>query len=258
MIRILFRRGPFLWVVGMAVMIVCFFSLVAPSGSAYGQNKGVAQPGSELIELFARVSSSVGALYTQSADGDLKFTCTVTVVEHIEGRTALLTAGHCVDRDVSYMVTLDGKRFYAAKVWKLPPELIDPQKHKRSYGEPAVDMALFITDEPLPAKAIRMGMTLEAVPGLGVVTVGYPLGVTKIRYNGIVAGAFERPGADLDGYIMLQIFGAPGSSGSAVIEQNTGSILAVLVQGKQGHAGLPVIFATPIRYQQYLTPVGEK
>ena len=216
----------------------------------------------ELIKSFKRVSSGVGALYVQTSGGDLNYACTVTIIEKSEdeegeGRTILLTAGHCVDRGEAYMVTFDGRRFYSARLWKLPAEKINPQK-KRQYGEPKVDMALFIIDEQLPMEPIKIGKEVPIEPGRDILTVGYPLGVTKIRYNGIIAGRLERPGSKDHGYLLLQIFGAPGSSGSAVVDQRTGLIIGVLVSGKQGNTGLPVIYAVPISYKKHLIPARKK
>ncbi|MEE9499588.1 MAG: serine protease [Nitrospinaceae bacterium] len=244
-----FKHVAILVLLALAVL----FLLAGPSVYASESRDGSAG----LIKSFRRVSSAVGALYVQTAGGDLNYACTVTVIEHKEERSILITAGHCVDRGEAYMVTFDGRRFYTARVWKLPAEKINPQK-KRQYGEPMVDMALFIVDERLSVKPIEIGMKVSVEPGRGVLTVGYPLGVTKIRYNGIIAGRLERPGSKDHGYLLLQIFGAPGSSGSAVVDQRTGLIIGILVSGKQGSAGLPVIYAVPISYKKHLIPAGKK
>ncbi len=250
--------------IGIAVIAVVFIFMLRPSPIIAGPGNTGLLPGpssgkdGSLIELFSYVSPSVGALYTQSSGGDLSFTCTVTVIEKPKGKTIFLTAGHCVNRDVAYMVTLDGHRFYSARAWRLAPEKIDKQKNKRKHGEPKVDMALFVVDEELSVNPVPIGLGIPIEPGRKIATVGYPLGVTKVRYSGTIAGHLERPGAEQDGYIILQIFGAPGSSGSAVIDTETARIIGVLVSGKQASAGLPVIFAVPIRYQDYLISVSQK
>ena len=253
-----FRRATLI----VGLLLIPFFSFAAcwavPSAVSgeLEQHSTAFRGGSDgLVRLFENLSPSVGALYTKGDSGDLGVICTVTVIERAEGRTVLLTAAHCARRSVSYMVTLDGRRFYAARVWKLPPEEINPEKGQRPYGQPKVDMALFVVDEELPVSPVPIGVAVLVAPGRAVVTVGFPLGVTKVRYRGIVAGLLERPGSDLDGYLILQIFGAPGSSGSAVIDEATGTIVGVLVSGKQEQAGLPVIFATPVGYQRFLQAV---
>lgn len=217
---------------------------------------GIAPPAqsASIEETFAKVSPAVGALYAQTASGSMEFLCTVTAVNKTEKHTEILTANHCVRKDVSYVVTFDGKMLHSARVFKVPAEDIDPQKYRRQYGQPTTDAALFVIDQVLDIPVVPLGNDADLSPGRSIVTVGYPLGVTKIRYMGIIAGRFERPGDGMDGYHILQIFGAPGSSGSAVIEEATGSVIGVLVAARQA-LGTPVIFATPISYLKFLRPV---
>ena len=208
-------------------------------------------------EVFAKISPSVGALYAQTSTGSIEFLCTITVIKKTATQTELLTANHCSRKDVSYVVTFDGRRLYSARVAKVPGEDIDPQKYRRQYNQPQVDAAIFVIDEALDIPAVALGTDTGLAPGRGIVTVGYPLGVTKIRYVGIIAGRFERPGADIDGYLILQIFGSPGSSGSAVIDETTGTVVGILVAGRQAF-GTPVIFAVPVSYLQRLKPIPGK
>ncbi len=231
----------------MAGILLAFFLLVPPSDAAT----------TALEERLSQISPAVGALYAQTATGNLEFLCTITAIGKTDARMELLTANHCIKKDVSYVVTFDGKVFHSARVWKVPGENIDPNKYRRQYGQPETDLALFVIDEPMSVPFISLGGDAALSPGRSIVTVGYPLGVTKIRYIGIIAGRYERPGADMDGYLILQIFGSPGSSGSAVIEESTGKVIGVLVSGKQAF-GTPVIFAVPIGYLQYLREVPRK
>lgn len=207
----------------------------------------------QLIETFARVSESVGALYAMERDGDMNFLCTITAVDTFEGKTVLLTAFHCVRKGVAYLVNFGDNQFHPAQVWKIPHYEASPDE-QRDYNEPKTDMALFVSEHPAPltpiAKAGRM-----PVQGGKIVTVGFPLGLAKVRYEGIVSGYMDRPGSDDDGYMLLQIFGAPGSSGSAVVDAVTGEVVGVLVAGQQARGGLPVIFATPHEYEKYLAAV---
>lgn len=209
---------------------------------------------SSIEALFERISPSVGALYAQEADGALKFLCSITIVGKTATQTELLTANHCVQKDVSYLVTFDGRMFHSARVAKLPGEQIDPQKFRRQYNQPQTDAALFVVDSLLVPSVVPLGDDAGLVPGRSIVTVGFPLGATKIRYQGSIAGRYERPGSDINGYLILQIFGSPGSSGSAVIEEATGTVVGILVSGRQGF-GTPVIFATPVSYLKFLRSV---
>lgn len=213
----------------------------------------------KITDIFANVSKSVGALYKMEVGGDMSFLCSVTAIGKHEGATVFLTAFHCVNRGVSYRVTLDGQTFHAARVWKIPGYEADKQKYPRAYHEPETDMALFLSDT-IDAPVVETADIANRVEGTDVVMVGFPLGVAKISYKGIVSGTFDRPGSEQDGYQLLQIFGSPGNSGSSVIDVNTGKVISVLVSARQARAGLPVIFATPIEYQKYLreVPTGKE
>ncbi len=127
--------------------------------------------------------------------------------------------------------------------------------YPRAYGEPKTDMALFLMDGVDVPVVPLAGASEHLVYGAKLAIVGYPLGVSKIVYEGIVAGRFARPGNDMDDYILMQIFGAPGSSGSSVVDVETGEVVGVLVAARQAMTGLPVIFATPIDYREYLLEV---
>lgn len=207
----------------------------------------------ELTDIFAKVSPSVGALYKRSGNGSIEFLCSITAVDHRNGETVVLSARHCVSKDVAFMVSFDGTQFYSARVWKLPHDTLNTAKFPRPYGEPKTDMSLFLVSGKFPT--VPLGDDSGVVPGDPIAVVGFPLGVTKIRYSGYIAGRLNRPGDDQDGYLILQSFGAPGSSGSSVVSVETGQVVGVLVSGVSGRSGLPVIFATPISYQKYLCDV---
>lgn len=224
-----------------AALLAAFFVLPAKADDA-------------LVSIFENASRSVGALYEKEDGGNMSFLCSVTAVDKHEGATVFLTAYHCVKRGISYSITLDGKSWEPARVWKIPGYEIDKRKYARAWHDPETDMALFLADG-FDVPLISLSNAAGQKPGSGVVMIGFPLGVAKIAYQGIVSGYFNRPGAEQDGYQLLQIFGAPGSSGSAVIDVASGKVVSVLVSAKQSRAGLPVIFATPIEYQRYLREV---
>jgi len=203
---------------------------------------------------FARLDPSVAALYSLSEGGDIKFLCTATAVNHEGDALVLLTAFHCVQRGVSYLVSFGDNRFHSVRVWQIPGYEISATEHPRAYGQPKTDMALFLLNEGLDVPVVAMADSAIIEIGSSLVSVGFPLGLAKIGYEGSVAGYFNRSGSDEDGYVMLQIFGAPGSSGSAVVDVSSGEIIGVLVQAR-GRTGLPVILATPIHYLKYLVPV---
>lgn len=219
--------------------------------------RGQAQALSErqaLIDTFAGVSPSVGALYALEAEGNFRFLCSATAVGRHDGQTVILTAYHCAMKGVSYYVNFGDQVLRRAQIWKVPHYEVDAEKYPRIFGEPETDMALFLmAGEDVPVAA--MAESSAVANGTKVAMVGYPLGLSKIMYEGIVAGRFDRPGDDMYDYLLLQIFGAPGSSGSAVVDVDSGEIVGVLVAATRAIAGLPVIFATPIDYSRWLREV---
>jgi len=207
-----------------------------------------------IIAAFAKVAPSVGALYAQEEDGDIKFLCTATAVSREQDKTVVLTAHHCLRKGVAYLINFGDNRLRTLSVWKIPHYEVDTDKHPRRFNEPKTDMAFFLMEgKDIPITPFSDGILLDA--GRKVVMLGFPLGVSKIGYEGIVAGYFDRLGADLYGYLMLQIFGAPGSSGSSIIDVQSGKVVGILVSAKQSFAGLPVIFGTPIEYRKHLLSV---
>jgi len=226
----------------LAAFLVAMFGMTQPSAGSEHQS---------LIKTFAEISGAVGALYALEDDGDMAFLCSATAVGREGDATVILTAFHCVRKGVSYLINFGNNQFHPLEVWQIPHYEVDKQAYPRAYSEPKTDLALFLMkgqDVPL----IRMAEMATLPPGAKLAMVGFPLGLSKIRYEGILAGYFERPGSDEANYLLLQIFGAQGSSGSAVVSVDSGEIIGVLVKANQGRVGLPVIFATPIDYRRYL------
>ena len=215
---------------------------------------GLLGASSTLVEKFDRVSPATGALYAHRSSGDLGFLCSVTAVGQDSEALVILTAYHCVQQGVAYKVTFDGREMYPASVWKIPHYEVSMQKYPRLFGEPKTDMVFFrvfgVPEGKVPT--IPLGDESSVKSGSSIITVGFPLGVAKVSYQGSVAGRLDRPGHDEHQYLLLQIFGAPGSSGSSVIDVDSMTIVGVLVSASTGSVGLPVIFATPISYQKYL------
>ena len=208
----------------------------------------------QIVDLFEKLSPSVGALYAQEDNGNVVFLCSATAIGREQKKTVILTAHHCLRKGVSYLINFGDNQFRTLAAWKIPHYAVDEKEFPRVYNEPLTDMAFFLMDgQDVPIVPLAGNKKLKS--GTKIVTLGYPLGVTKINYEGIVSGYFDRVGSDIYNYIMLQIFGAPGSSGSSIINLTTGEVIGILVQGKQGYVGLPVIFATPIEYKKYLRPV---
>lgn len=222
---------------------------------AWGPVEAAQQPTAQteqevLIETFARAKSSVGALYSRGSGGDLSFLCSATAIDRQHGKTVVVTANHCVRKGVAYLITFSGNNFHPLSVWQIPRYEIDPEKYARRYNEPVTDIALFLM-EGADVPVISVSETSKARTGAKIAMVGFPLGMAKISYEGILSGYMDRHGSDEDGYLLLQIFGAPGSSGSSVISVESGKVIGVL-SGGTNNRGLPVIYATPTSYMNNL------
>lgn len=197
----------------------------------------------------ADLVESIGALYNRSHDNSLRFNCTVSALEQNKADLVVLTAAHCViETQKYYHVTFDGLQFYVAELYKIP---------RKKWDDPDVDLAL-LKIKNLMVKPLGIGQSETVSLGTDIVTVGFPLGISKILYKGYIGGKVDNVSARLPGYLILQIFGAPGSSGTAVLNAKDNSVMGVLVAASGGGRGLPVIYATPIEYLKYLVTPEEK
>lgn len=197
----------------------------------------------------ADLVESIGALYNRTYDNSLSFTCTVSALEQKKADLIVLTATHCINETQRYYhVTFDGLQFYVAELYKIP---------RKKWDDPDVDLAL-LKIKNLTVKPLGIGQS-ETVPlGTDIVTIGFPLGISKILYKGYIGGKVDNVSTGLHGYLILQIFGAPGSSGTAVLDAKDNSVMGVLVAASGGSMGLPVIYATPIEYLKYLVTPEDK
>ncbi len=205
------------------------------------------------VSLFETMEPSVGALFKRHDDGSMQFMCSVTAIDTHDGMTVFLTAFHCVRRNTSYAITMDGLSFTPAFVHSIPGYELDSDEYPRGYQEPEADIATFTAPIDAPLQTVADGGARPT--GHPVAMMGFPLGQAKLGSTGIVSGTYDRLGEDIHGYLALQIFGAPGSSGSAVIDLESGEIVAVLSQASQARAGLPNIWAVPVDYLDVLVEV---
>ncbi len=196
-----------------------------------------------IIEKFEEVSKSVGALYSMDSEGDMSFLCSATAIDRVHNRTVILTANHCTRSGVAYLINFGDNNFRSLSIWKIPHYEISKQRFPKRFNEPDTDMTLFLM-EGMDVPVIKVDIKARLKTGEKVVMVGYPKGIAKISYEGIVSGYLDRPGSNEYGYLLLQIFGAPGSSGSSIISMNTGKVIGVLTAASTSR-GLPVMFASP-------------
>ena len=195
------------------------------------------------------ITGSIGALYRRSSDNSLQFSCTVSALTQSGPNLVLLTADHCVEESQRYYhVTFDGLQFYVAELHKIP---------RMKPDDPKVDLALLLI-KGLVVKPLGIGKSKDTPLGAEIFTIGFPQGISKIMYKGYIGGVVDNVSSGAHGYLILQIFGSSGSSGTAVLSAKDSSIMGVLVSGSSASVGLPVLFATPIEYLRYLVTPAEK
>lgn len=181
--------------------------------------------------------ASVRALAIPMKEGEaaayLQNICSVSSSD--EGRHFWLTAAHCVEEDgLNYYI--DGDKVDVVKADEVNDVAI---LHTARISAPALKLATVAPSYAEPAMVI-----------------GYPLGADDVQVTvGVVSNPVSRiPGAELHQlFMMLQVLGAPGSSGSAVLN-GRGEVISIVQRGPGGGyspvmAG--VVFATLEQFRPY-------
>lgn len=180
-------------------------------------------------------------LFVQDERAGLKFICTATAFEKTSTGYLFVTAGHCTedgDKDTAYFVSLDP----AAKDRPYIPASLYMQGHD--------DLAVLKVDttEEIPTVALGDQKTLHA--GSQIFNVASPQGLGKLLFFGYVS-ALEQARHTRDGaehpYLLMQMPAAPGSSGSAIFDNESGKIVGILIAVYVSKFGGPVVTAaTPV------------
>lgn len=200
------------------------------------------------VSYGADVQDSVGALYRRNFSNDLSFTCTITAIANEGDYVVMLTAKHCINETQKhYLVTFNNTTFYNAELYKIPREHPDDPQD--------IDMAL-LRAKNVSQPLLPTGASEAVKIGSEVLTVGFPNGMAKLQFQGHLAGRVDNPSEKYHKYLLLQIFGSYGSSGTSVVSKADNKIVGVLVA--MTTSGTPIFFVTPIEYMQYLVTPAEK
>lgn len=208
---------------------------------------------------------AVGILYQRTAGGDLVSTCTVSIVAGedvgVDAEFALVTAAHCVSRELKYdpgseqwrdnadwLVTFDEKAFTAAAT------------HRVGVADLGYDVAVLVFSGPPPAdvEPLRLGDWATVELGDRLLNWANPLGIGVQRFEGYISlMSLERPvkGANIwwRGNAMAIIPGAGGSSGSLLLDAN-GDVVGVLIGVIQANFGSPFVVFVPVsKFAEFLT-----
>jgi hypothetical protein len=178
--------------------------------------------------------SSVAILYAQTDTGGMDMRCTATAFTE-NGKTAYLTAAHCVTaedpenkgklkvtEDPLFLSTdkLDTKDYVRAKVVRVG-------KQEKGY-----DFAILSSSLELPP--LTLGDEREEADHVGFTNVAAPRGIGKATFYGRVALRFiDRPliqdSINWAGATLVDVSIDGGSSGSALVSNDTGKIFAIVV-----------------------------
>lgn len=181
------------------------------------------------------VKESVALLYKQSDNGGMEFNCTATAFKRDGKDTLFLSAGHCVskvgdegkDEVITTPVFLsmddpNNKQFIRA-------EIREVGKREKAY-----DYAILAA--PIDVPVIPLGDERKESPSAAVINVAAPMGIGRVAFFGNVAlTVIDRPIEDETqklnwmGGMLIQVPVEGGSSGSAVVSLDTGTIIGVMV-----------------------------
>ncbi len=195
------------------------------------------------------IADSVVLLYRQASNGSMRFTCSGTVFENVGNEARILTAAHCLmNEGPDGKMTYDRSPVFASL--DEPDVKVYVRTTEEGYGTTVSGNDIAILRAKLPNKvpAIQLGDESTEHPGSHVFYVGAPYGLGKVFMIGTIATVkLERPLIDeahsmnLTGDMLIQGIAGGGASGSAIVSQTTGKIVAVLVA-----SGGNFVFAVPI------------
>ena len=216
------------------------------------------------LATIALANPAVGILYQRSVNGNLESVCTVSVVAGadvgVDADVALITAAHCVDRNLVYddvaeewrdnadwLVTFDETAFAGAIT------------HRVGILSRGYDVAVMLFAGALPdVTPLRFGDWATVQLGSRLLNWANPMGIGVQRFEGYVSMlSLERPvrGANIwwRHHGVAIIPGAGGSSGSLLLDDD-GLVVGVLIGVIQASMGTPFIVFVPLnRVQAFLT-----
>lgn len=182
--------------------------------------------------LVPEPEDSVGALYASTDGGGKKMICTVTAIDYDGTVTTFLTAAHCLERPdtLSRKGLSIGMEDGEIKTYE-PATVSQVGRSATGY-----DFARLTIPKKIPT--LPLGDELSEARFLRITVVEEPGGLGKARVHGVVvlkqiirAFSFEsgpEAATDWTGMMLLDLRGAGGASGAAVISDDTCRIIAIL------------------------------
>jgi hypothetical protein len=220
----------------LILIALCLLSVFSIYAESFHEPRGFA----------GKAMSSTFALYA-TLGPITHFDCTIEPIAKIEGGYRLLTAGHCVQEVPDHM------QFSVAN--EIGGTLY-PVTLVKAVDDGNLDFALFDLKTTKKYFVFDLGLTDTVTVGDHTINPNFALGLGKQLSYGIISSrqliASEDCDADDDcvGAFLVQAYGGPGASGSAVLSAKTHRIIGLAVVQPRGSVGLGV---EPIaKYAQFL------
>lgn len=193
------------------------------------------------------VEKSVAILYAQDANGGMSMRCTATAILRDGADTIYLTAAHCVSTDDA-----DTRK---QKVTEEPLFLSADDRDAKAYVRATIrevgvekrgyDYAFLAS--PLALPVIPLGDERTEADHVRILNVAAPSGIGKVYSFGHVALRFidrplitEESHINWAGAMLVHVDNvAGGSSGSAIVSQDTGHVIGILV-GTHGNLTIAI------------------
>jgi len=184
-------------------------------------------------EVLDQITLAQKATYNLQRDGD-SF-CTAFVVKSLNG-VKFISAGHCAK---------DQSKTYAAYDWR-NNVTIKLKLLKFEDQWPSADYSVWEMVEPKLIPALPMSQT---VPRIGDRVYGFvgPMSMVPFFITGVFSGiawVSDKPEAEINGMFVVSLIGAPGASGSPVIDQH-GYVWGILVGGSRDIQGTVLVVKVP-------------
>ena len=182
------------------------------------------------------IDKSVALLYRQTDTGGMEMICTATAFEKLKELTLFLTAAHCVTEDEQ-----DGK----SRVVDVPLFLSMDERDSKDYVRASI-VEVGVKERGYDYAVLSAALDLPRIPigderlerdNVKIRCVGAPAGIGKVTGFGHVALRFiDRPlrfdeqKINWAGAALVSVDDVEGgSSGSAIVSEDTGKIIGILV-----------------------------
>ena len=200
--------------------------------------------------LVEKAKNAVALLYSQDESGGMRMRCTATVFEKTKTIYKLVSAAHCIgDDNTTKERSADPTNtpFYISFDNSTPKEFYKAKAVFVGYQHKGDDFAVFEVESKEDWPVLLIGTEKSVTEGSALLNVASPQGLGKQVFRGSISSMdLDRPIIEGDinwqHALLLQIQSGPGSSGSALISIEDGTIIGFLVGvvGGNNVVGIPV------------------